>query len=309
MPPQVGSSFALWIRGHFSDPDDDTASNFGIYCERLLRNAGITQPPIRLAAVAELLGIEPRPIFRSQAEAGILDTTHGRIYLHRNDGEIIRTGTSRYVQLRFTYAHELAHAMLYDFSRGPGERVAPQVSDLSEEEVFCNKAAAQLLMPDFLLAQTFPPGVVLSGQLLREAARSYQVSLLTMAVRATQIFEGRLDSTEFHLLSGEISSLRQLGRVVPRCAACFLPSGLLLRKVQFLATHQRINRVHPPGKPDTSWSLVRFFGAPRRERPMHSEVEVELLKCDSRHVVRLTSQHHRLIGCRYVWTDGTIELE
>jgi hypothetical protein len=300
------SPFHRWVGDHFNVAVEGK-SGLGLYCEGLLREAGIDEPPTRLSAVAELLGLESKPTFRPQAESGILDPRDGRIYLHRSASEKILTGTWRHVQLRFTYAHELAHALLYDFSVRPGVRLAPRPSDSSEEEVFCNKAAAQLLMPDFLLARTFEPGVVLSGQLLRQAARAYQVSLLAMVLRAEQVFRERLAPGEFHLLSGEIGNLRSLGRIEPRCAGCFLPPDLVRQKVRFLTTHKRLDSIHTKGMPNEPWSLVRFFKIPVRERPMHSGVEVELLKC-GRHVVRLESQHHRLIGCRYVWTDGTIEL-
>lgn len=304
----VASALGSWFREHFGAAGNRGGVGLRDHCERLLRAGGVTKPPTSLTAVATLLGLDSKPTFRPQAEMGILDPEERRIYLRRMPNEIIQTGTARYLQLRFTYAHELGHALLYDFQGKPGVRLAPFPVGSREEEEFCNRAAAYLLMPDFLLTDTFPLSCSLSGQLLREAARTYQVSLLAMAVRATQIFQSRLGPRQFGLLSGEISNRESLGLTKPRCAACFLPPELRAAKVRFLATHQGIEHIHLAEVPNQPWSLQRFFKKPGRSRPLHSSIEVEFIKCQSQHVVQLTSQHHRLIGCRYVWTDGTIEL-
>jgi IrrE N-terminal-like domain len=305
------SAFGCWLREHFGTAAEAESADVARHCEQLLTATGVDDPPTSLTAVARLLGLEAKPSFRPQAEMGILAPEEARIYLRRAPNEVIRTGSARHLQLRFTYAHELGHALLYDFSRRPGVRLAPfpdNSKEEREEEEFCNRVAAHLLMPDFLLVNTFPSGRAISGESLRAAARTYNVSLLAMAVRAKEIFRNRLDTGQFGLLSGEISNRESLGPTKPRCAACFLPPELQAAKVHFLATHQGIEHVFPAQASNPAWSLQRFFQLPARRRPLHSQTETELLKCQSRHVVQLTSQHHRLIGCRYVWTEGTIRL-
>ena len=107
--------------------------------EQVTRKAGVWgQMPVPLERIADSLRFVAFTVELDENTAGAIRYDKRTIYLNRNDPP---------TRQRFTYAHELGHAILHE-----GENIIDYRSNLElpgdRKEVEANKFAAELLMPE-----------------------------------------------------------------------------------------------------------------------------------------------------------------
>ena len=122
------SAYKEWIKSNFHG--DSAKNSIELKVDALLLEAKQIRFPIKLAAVAKVIGIDPKPVYLDQPYDGSLITIGDRIRIGLN---LSYRENNRYSQrLRFTYAHELFHCFGYDFSSLPNKRVAPLPNGFEE---------------------------------------------------------------------------------------------------------------------------------------------------------------------------------
>lgn len=159
--------------------------------ERLLREHGQRQPPIRVKDIAEALGIEVRL-------ERVDDKLSGFLYRDRKAGRaVIGANRSHHPnRMNFTIAHELGHYLLHEgesvhLDEGrPGytlqkrDENSSTGEDLNEREA--NLFAAELLMPARSLERDLKGkdfDLLLDDDFLKEMAQKYGVSLQALTIR------------------------------------------------------------------------------------------------------------------------------
>jgi len=277
------------------------------HCRQLLHETDNNKGPISLARVAARLGIDPRPEANKEVTTGgWLDLARGRIVLPEGSD---RRLSPRYGRARFTYAHELGHAMLYSFEKLPAVRLAPPCGEL--EEILCNHAASHLLMPRDVLMQELGGETVPSADLLRLVKERFEVSAVSAAIALHEVLSPHQKAGSFHMLSSLTGKHKTLGETKPRCVVCFLPPELREKGIEFLPSFkglEHISRV-ANGQEYKTWSLVEFFSGRRGgyfPKPTTYN-EVLVIPKPKRRVFHLQSSH-RPFDSHSVWTSGTIAL-
>src|SRR5258706_8584086 len=101
-----------WVQSRFEGSDAKHA--ISQHAERIVRAAGIDAPPVSIVKLAKAVGIDPWPIYEAGTE-GALKVIDGRmrIVLRRKSNSRQMPG-AELGRTRFTYAHELSHALFYD---------------------------------------------------------------------------------------------------------------------------------------------------------------------------------------------------
>lgn len=160
--------------------------------EQLLKDAGISEPPVPVDAVVESLGATVRySPFRGEL-AGMLI---------RDDDRPIIIGVNSLNHVnrrRFTVAHECGHLLLHEGKRAYIDRsfrvnrrdgVSSQATDV--EEIEANRFAAELLIPyDMIMDDLikYQPDIEDEDE-LRELADRYAVSLQAFTLRIRSVVE------------------------------------------------------------------------------------------------------------------------
>lgn len=144
---------------------------------KLLQESGTpAEPPIDLHDLAMRIGVD-EVLTAELVEDGRLEhsPSHTRIMLNGSVSEPRR---------RFTFAHELAHLLLvHPDEHAIARRTFPNIND---EERFCDRFAAALLMPAAWIEQRYG-GRRVSMATLRQIADEAEVSLSAAAVRANTL--------------------------------------------------------------------------------------------------------------------------
>lgn len=139
-------------------------------------------PPVKLAAMAEELGLE---VFRSSLKPNISgliepsDTAPSGFRIRINRHELAE-------RQRFTLAHEIGHYMLHRDKIGGGivDTVMYRSNLSSRYEVEANKFAADLVMPiSFVNAKLKELGGVASEEAIVALANHFRVSQSAMRIR------------------------------------------------------------------------------------------------------------------------------
>lgn len=300
------SDLGRWVLDRYGG--SDPVSTIKFLAEDLVKSVGITKPPVRLSQIAQYIGLNPLPIYQSPSEQGeegrlVLENDALRIYLRTADGAPPRSGSRDFLRQRFTYAHELAHALLYDLDQHPQKRAAPRSSG-REEEKLCNYAAGQFMVPPFLLEAHFRNLQEVSLEELRRVANLFQVSQFSFLIHAEPLLAKLIPENRIYMASVECFGIRRTGRKEPRCIVCYVPESLKAKGLTFLHTYQRVARVMNVNSGDpTPWSLASFFDSPDEGTGVHHE----RLKTPGGKVLVAESVHTRLSRSSYVWTEAKID--
>lgn len=176
------------------------------WASRVLKESGVTHPPVPIRAVAAYYGV--KRIVRTNSINRKTDSYSSAVLTQR-DGEYIIAlhGADDANRMRFSIAHELAHLLAfpnYLEKPSPGQIMAhcahlePEYSeglsgtahngdaDHRQLEKLCNKAAGMLLMPDdwfMSLAEQQPPSI----NSVRWLAQRFGVSVKAVVTRIGQL--------------------------------------------------------------------------------------------------------------------------
>ena len=107
-------SFKSWYSSRFKNRDAVKA-----FAEKIVLDAGIARPPVHLAKIAQFLGVNPLPIYPGNlTHGGALDFVDGNLrILLKNRDPFPKAGSMVFRKMKFSYAHELAHSLMYDLSQ------------------------------------------------------------------------------------------------------------------------------------------------------------------------------------------------
>src|ERR1051326_8929591 len=137
-----------WVLARFGGVD--ARQTLCDHAEKLVQATGTNLPPVNILMLAKAIGIVPWPIYESGTEGAIkVIDSRARIVLRRL-GKQHQTPFAISGRTRFTYAHELGHALFYDLQSRPPIRLAPEGFHRLEEQL-CNKVASRFIVPEFLL--------------------------------------------------------------------------------------------------------------------------------------------------------------
>lgn len=301
-------SLATWIVDRFGG--DDAKQAVSDYVEELVSKCGAISPPVRLAKVAERIGVNPNPIYKPNVTEGALKIVDGciRIVLRNNSKTPPPPNSPRFRRMRFTYAHELGHTLFYDLDARPQTRVAPEGNYRFEEQL-CNRAASRFLIPNFMLQKELAGVYELSPELLCALSNEFQTSVQTMAYRIAESVPDNLEADQIYILSTNAAGIRGLGVEKPRCLACLVPKQLSAQGLSFLHSFQGIDRIKQNSKTaDSPWSLEEYFHKSLNRRIGEELATHETLRCPDGHVVQLSAVHKTIGDGPLVWTTGRIRI-
>lgn len=195
------------------------AEEFIFRARELVDVAAITAPPINPERLARLRGIQ-RVVLSNALQVS------GRIVRDR-DGLVIELNAKERLERRnFSCCHEIAHTFVLDQSVQKN-RVTSEVvacSGASAEEYWCDRAAAEMLMPEKLfrpLAANLYPSI----DSIVELSRSFVASLGATIVRVGQfgVWPVVFIGWKFTNRVGSFPKLRVVWSVKPAGYRCFVP--------------------------------------------------------------------------------------
>ncbi len=149
------------------------------------RAAGMTAPPVDVVELAKLLGLELQPV-NSVTDAAVtaLDgqravTALGGLIPSSSRLALVYNPSRPRGRLRFSIAHEIAHALFPDVAQVTRHRTPtgalPEAGDNAWElELLCNVVAAELLLPDESVAGLLD--IDTDIDFIMEARRNWDVS-------------------------------------------------------------------------------------------------------------------------------------
>jgi len=142
---------------------------------------GITGPAFSPHSYATALGVQVNESAALAVDGLLAKTDDGLMVV-----TLRKSAPSK--RKRFTLAHEVAHAMLFEALTLRDERLGEPITghDL-EEERLCNLAAAEMLMPRIFFARDIRKDDILTPLSLFRAAATYGVSLQAAANQAVSI--------------------------------------------------------------------------------------------------------------------------
>lgn len=157
-------------------------------CQTMLWRCGISDAPVPLKPVGELLGLK-RIIYDRYNQSNVL-TSH----LRRCNGgyEIVLNNIDKqkryWRRSRFTIAHEIGHLIIIDAVKDPRllDSLRRDEASFRRMEALCNQAAAELLMPQqFLTSILSESGFSTDG--IQRIYDRFLVSRKMMLIRLTEV--------------------------------------------------------------------------------------------------------------------------
>lgn len=293
-----------WVLNRFGGTD--AKQSLSEHAEKLVLSTGINLPPVSMVKLARVIGVDPWPIYEPGTE-GAIKVINGRMRIVLRKSNQNRHAPSAMVgRTRFTYAHELGHALFYDLASNPPVRLAPTGFHRVEEQL-CNKAASHFLVPGFLLKSELAGTNVLSPELLRELARKFQTSIQAIAYRVGEVFGDRMGPNQFYMLSANVSGIRGSGLVKPRCLICIVGRDLLEKKISFLQSYQGIDHIkRMVAGQKYAWSLEEYFHKLSDKQINTAAESEEEVECPQGLVLGLKVRHTS--AGSLVWSEGSLKV-
>jgi hypothetical protein len=295
-----------WVLNRFGGTDAKQA--ISEQAEKLVEATGINLPPVCIVKLAKVIGVDPWPIYEPGTE-GAIKVIDGRMKIVLRKTHAKHQASNAMIgRTRFTYAHELGHALFYDLETLPPVRLAPTGFHRVEEQL-CNRAASHFLIPEALLRHELSGIADLSPGVFRDLARTFQVSIQAIAYRIAETFSDKLKPNQFVMISASGSGLRGAGVEKPRCVVCILAPDLSVQNIAFLRSHQGIDRVRRRvQRQSLAWSLEEYFQREQnRKRDARLESE-EVIECPCGSLVQVKVCHTTMDWSRLVWSEGTMKV-
>lgn len=184
------------------------------HARALILEAGICGPPFPPASYAALRGVTSIVEKELDVEGRLVPTGDSFVIELRRDRSLARKN--------FTCAHELAHTFFYEAVPSIKYRsvLASPPRQCKEEEMLCNIAAAELLMPTARfceVAKCYSP----TPQSLLDIAQLFQTSILATAVRLSAL---NLWNVEFVLWQGKGDEVAAVWYAKPNKSLLHYPS-------------------------------------------------------------------------------------
>lgn len=302
------SALKIWALERFggSTPTEGVR----LFAESLVQQTGQFEPPVRLVAIARLVGVNPKPIYRNMAQSGGLEKIEGqlRIVLKSVSQQPPPVGSTTFMRMRFTYAHETAHGLFFD---SDGNRIAPNDDPKLEEEM-CNYAAGRFLIPQFMLRrfQFLDAQSELVPETLFQLAKLFQVSFHAFLLQVEEVISTLLKPGGVYILSRMERNRNEFGRSKPRCVVCIMAADAKRGRRSLLAGYEGVDHIkRVDERDDGGWSLEQFFrlGSEQQQPTRFTPPCEEILICPGKRQIRLVSRHRRLPGTAYIWTEAVME--
>lgn len=157
---------------------------------RLLQDAGITEPPVDIEALVSQQGALLTSAPSENDVSGFLLRTSG-------SAPVIGVNASHHlVRQRFTIAHELGHLLLHATTELHIDQVVLKMrdkragKDVDEDEMEANRFAAEILVPEKFLRtdlESLGPVNADDDDAISHLANRYKVSRQAMTIRLTSL--------------------------------------------------------------------------------------------------------------------------
>ncbi|NET39380.1 MAG: hypothetical protein F6K19_46675 [Cyanothece sp. SIO1E1] len=284
-----------WIMKSFKGSAPNTAIENA--ANELLKDSGQRSLPISLKIVAEHINLEPRPIYVQEGtKYGYLDVLDKqlRIFLRTKDGKVPRKKTTEFYRTKFSYAHELIHALHFDRTSKPPVRIAP-IDDRREERL-CNLGAQYLILPKQMVLNV--ENSISLDNVVDIVEKLSDLADVSFWMAMVSIFDYELIEARNRgvILSRMCHGLAGRGPVKVRCIFS-----------RFFDQKGKSKMLIPPykGLEDLAedWSLVRFFqktSIDNKVKPMKFRNEILNLNGIN---FAATGMHKKVKGGSYVWTS------
>lgn len=289
--------FSKWIIETFGGNSPKEAISLKV--SELLSASQQYELPIKLSLIAEIIGINPKPIYRNQLSWGELIKINNefRISLKMKSGKPPSIYWYGYPKLRFSYAHELIHCLFYDFSYSPPKRTAPSAKNNEEEEI-CNYGASLLLLPKTIVKNFITSlnsnNFIYEAEMLSSKARTSLHTSFLHLINNNYLKEKK---NKLYILSSIHSGYRNRGIKKPRCIISVIYNENEEKKI-FLPTYKGLEII------GDSWSLINFFN--NNFKTSRLFVKNEIINYQSKRYI-LNGIHKKLKG-NYVWSNLNFEM-
>ena len=286
-----------WLIDRFGGNTEKEA--ISLIVNKLISRSNQQELPIKLSEIANLIGINPFPIYRNQTSFGqIIEINNEfRISLKMKSGKLPSVYWYGYPKLRFSYAHELIHCLFYDFSFKPPKRIAPLAKG-NEEEKLCNHGAGLLILPNKIVKKyvdTLQSNDIINvaGNLARKSHSSLHASMLYLIKND---FLGS-DKNKLYILSRISEGYRNRGEKKPRCVISirFYSNN---KKEAFLPTYKGLDFL------GSSWSLLDYYSHINSTSEFIVKNEIIVYK-GKKYI--LNGKHKQVSNSGYIWSDLNIE--
>lgn len=304
------TAFSKWCKEQFGGKG--TGKDARAFAENIvIEKAGINKPPVQLGKVARVVGLlETKPIYRKMSIDGALEIIDEkvRIVLNSANQKDLSDNTPQYKRrMKFTYAHEIGHAFLWELDKVPPRRKAPN-DDHRLEEIICNGMASGFLMPNIFIEKTFNELIDFEYSSFEALADIYKVSFQAFLFGAEEILSKKLPMDRFIMVSRVSSKNRGYGETKPRCLISIVPDSAKKWRKSFLAQHQGIDRIKGLYlKGNNKWSLENYFTTQHSRGESVFVPKEQVILPDGRKIEFVALRHERIPGTPYVWTSGSFE--
>lgn len=228
-----------------------------------------------------------------------------RVVIGSPTGTMPSKGSPLFRRMKFTYAHELGHAVFWDLTQKPPCRIAPTDSPRKEEEI-CNGLAEGFLVPRPMLSPLTPGNDLFRPEFFIQTADLFQVSFQVALFALEDDVSRIIKPGQFCLVSCVSRKGQGFGRSKPRCLKCFVHDSARMKGKAFLSIHEGLDKVRPVPESSGAWSLLSNFEALMSGRTPTVFVTSERIRWPDNRVVEIRRVRHIKIGrLRYIWTTGT----
>lgn len=200
----------------------EATERFVARAKRLVGESGIGTPPIDPAYLARLQGVQ-------QIILSPYLHTSGRLM---HDGKrliVVLNGREPQERRNFTCCHEIAHTFEWDgsYERSRGAPASVECVPRSVEEYLCDRAAAEMLMPEKLFrpfAEALEPSIESLSKLSEAFAAS--ISAIILRLGALSCWRVVFIVWKFATRLGSSPKLRVSWSVRPANSRCFVPKHI-----------------------------------------------------------------------------------
>jgi hypothetical protein len=302
------TEFETWVVNRYGGPNP--INGIQKHLDYLLRMTNQNELPVSLATIANEIGINNVPIYDKLLTVGNLILINGvfRISINRPSGRPITLLTPNLGRYRFTYAHELVHALLCDLTSRPNQRIAP-LPKTNEEETLCNNGARYLLIPPKILEMSINSESEFDARKVVYFARKAKVSIqvLLLQMGKENLFPNKKNS--IYLLSR--IGYRSDGKGY-RKARCII--GVYYNsegnRHQFLGINSGLDRIKTNIKVDKKWSLISFHEKINvGSHFVYKDIKNEEIILPNKSCAIFSGKYEQVQNSQYIWTTGSLVLK
>jgi Zn-dependent peptidase ImmA (M78 family) len=305
------TEFSLWCKRFFGGKG--TSNDARSYAERFLyENVDSDRPPVNLRKLALAIGFtDPKVVYKDINGDGGLEIIESkmRIIFNSNLAPDGKLNIAKISRMRFTYAHELGHAILWDLNSGPPKRIAPK-DDSRKEEQICNGIACGFLMPKAMLRMLLDEEKynIYKYNSYRVAAKKIGVSISALLYGIEEIISESIQIDRFIMLSAISKNRGQSGVNKPRCIQCIIHKDKMKYGKALFAAYEGLDSAKAVMPDKMKWSIEEYYNEMAYIKAEKYIAEERIKIRDNRVVELYDMKHEKVDKTGYVWSTGKYKI-